>query len=130
MADEDPQEAKTPVDPLTRAKYYGAPLTSKERSYRDALEWYKERAESIARYLSQKQTDAVMAVVTELSLDMGARARRALSVSPDETTTERPRLYPCPKHVSDYRWPHAPAGTKTVCPVCFTDTTAQNGKGD
>lgn len=50
---------------------------------REILEWYVEKAEAIARYLSNKekdQSEAVLAVVTELQLDGGKRGRNALSV--------------------------------------------------
>ena len=46
-----------------------------------ALKWYQEIASSTHRYASSKppNTDAMMAVVTELSLDGGNRARAAIA---------------------------------------------------
>jgi hypothetical protein len=48
----------------------------------DALKWYQEKAVSVQVYLSTKNHDATMAVLTELSLDCGNRAKAALEVKP------------------------------------------------
>ena len=46
----------------------------------EALGWYQEQTEALARHLSKiNQPDAVMACVTTLSLDGGKRAREALN---------------------------------------------------
>lgn len=44
----------------------------------ETLKWYKEKAESISRFLLAKKTDAVIAIVVELSLDAGTRANRCI----------------------------------------------------
>ena len=51
------------------------------RALEAALEWYAERAQALERYLTAKppKTEAVTAVVTELGLDKGERARAALT---------------------------------------------------
>lgn len=48
--------------------------------YREALEWYAEKAQAIERYMRAEppMADAVMAVVDTMRLDKGDRARRAL----------------------------------------------------
>lgn len=43
------------------------------------LEWYQEQAASLARYAEEQNTDAMMAVVTSLSLDGGKRAAEAIA---------------------------------------------------
>jgi hypothetical protein len=55
-----------------------------ENPVREALDWYAERAEALARYGAAKQDQAMMAVVTELMLDNGARARAALALPAPE----------------------------------------------
>lgn len=50
-------------------------LEQKLHTARQSLEWYAEKAVALTRYLSEKKTEAVMAVVTELSLDNGRRGR-------------------------------------------------------
>ena len=46
-----------------------------------AARWYEEKAVSINRYLQDKKTDAVMAVVTELSLDCGNKLKAAIAAA-------------------------------------------------
>ena len=45
-----------------------------------ALEWYAERASALAGYMEVQKTDPMLAVITELSLDGGARGGRLLSL--------------------------------------------------
>lgn len=44
-----------------------------------ALEWYAERAQSLAEKDWKNKPDYAIAILTELALDGGARARKALS---------------------------------------------------
>jgi len=57
-----------------------AAAKERERILIEALEWYQEKAIFIKDYLLKKKTDAVMAIVTELSLDNGTKARNALAL--------------------------------------------------
>mgnify|MGYP007100144953 CR=1 FL=1 len=43
------------------------------------LDWYRERAESLAKRDWRKNPDYALAIMTELSLDAGNRARAALA---------------------------------------------------
>jgi hypothetical protein len=53
-----------------------AALRARAEQAEAALRWYAEKAEAMARYSGAQppQTDAMMAVVTELTLDAGRRA--------------------------------------------------------
>lgn len=42
---------------------------------KEALEWYGEQAEAIARHMDEKKDLVVMACVTALALDKGDRAK-------------------------------------------------------
>lgn len=48
---------------------------------RKALEWYEDQASAMARYSIQVKPEAMMAIVTSMSLDAGQRARAALSTT-------------------------------------------------
>lgn len=45
---------------------------------REALDWYASRAVDLARYNLHGKVDAMMAIMTELSLDAGAQQLAAL----------------------------------------------------
>lgn len=44
----------------------------------NSLKWYQEKAQATNRYLAENNHDALLAVLTELSLDNGMRAQGAL----------------------------------------------------
>lgn len=46
--------------------------------YEKVLKWYAEKAEAAARYLKAKKFQAIDAVITELTLDCGMKARTVL----------------------------------------------------
>lgn len=77
-------ECGAPCEPTTHLNmepgYRYAPAPSEERR-REALEWYAEKAKAAARYMSAEppKAEAMTAVLTELALDGGNRARTALS---------------------------------------------------
>lgn len=78
----------------------------REQALREALQWYGEKATALQRYASAKppKDQAMMAVVTELTLDAGARAKIA---TPDDcplTAPIRPTTL-----ASLYGW---------ICPRC------------
>ena len=56
-------------------------LEAEVERLRKALEWYSEKAFAINKFLLAKKSEAVMAVVTELSLDNGNKAKAALEAS-------------------------------------------------
>lgn len=55
-----------------------ASLSTEGVKEREALEWYRERAKSLAEKDWQSNPDYAMAIFTELSLDGGGRADKAL----------------------------------------------------
>lgn len=59
----------------------GEQLTCKE-----ALEWYAEKATAVHRYMKEGKHEALLAVITELELDNGRRARIA---TPERNAIER-----------------------------------------
>jgi len=62
-------------DSLGRQIAKNEALQSQLSAAQEALNWYGEKAEAASRYLANKQSDAVLAVVTELSLDAGKRSK-------------------------------------------------------
>lgn len=70
--------------PAERDRHYAdASLIIAAPALLDALEWYRERAESLASDKA-KNPDYAVAVVTELSLDAGIRARAAIAKATGE----------------------------------------------
>ncbi len=63
-------------------------LEAERDRLREALEWYEEKADAAHRYLNTDppMAEALIALITELSLDDGARAKAALT--PKEPTHE------------------------------------------
>lgn len=53
-------------------------LAEENRRLRKALKWYSEKAESIARYGKEGKHTAAEACLTELLIDGGVRACKAL----------------------------------------------------
>lgn len=51
-------------------------------------------------------------------------------VRPEKMTEVHLEFYPCSKHQGTQQWPRQRSGTKTHCPVCFTDTSAESGSED
>jgi len=82
---------------------------------RDALEWYRDEAEALGRHLpTGAHTDAVLASLTVLSIDGGARARAAL-VAP---TAAAPVLLAEEVSTSPEGQPVA---WVTTCPYCVRE---------
>jgi hypothetical protein len=61
-----------------------ADLSKQYNTIENALAWYGEQVVALAAYSLQKNTDAMMACVTALSLDAGGRASKALNQHPDD----------------------------------------------
>src|SRR5258708_21504318 len=62
-------------------------LKARERELVEVLEWYREHCDALSRFTIARQTDAMMACITALSLDAGTRARAALA-KPEYPTRE------------------------------------------
>lgn len=56
-------------------------FSNNANNIREALGWYQEQAESLARYTNDRNTTAQTAVLVSLSLDAGNRAKAALGLS-------------------------------------------------
>ena len=53
-------------------------LAEENKRLRKALRWYSEKAESVARYGRERKYSAAEACLTELLIDGGVRACKAL----------------------------------------------------
>lgn len=53
-------------------------MNSQIEDYEKVLEWYAEKTEAVVRYGNKKQFRAIDAVISELTLDCGTRARDIL----------------------------------------------------
>jgi len=78
------QEARERDQPGSAREFELASLAlMKIKKLQETLDWYAEKAEYIQRKLKEfkdgKNVDPIMAVLTELSLDGGERARKAKS---------------------------------------------------
>ena len=66
-------------------------LERRAAALEEALRWYQQEAEAMAKYLPAKNAEAVTAICTLLSLDAGNRAKRALLASDTTGRDERMR---------------------------------------
>lgn len=74
------------VDPDDRAAVASAVLTAvRHQELREAAEWYADHARAAAKFMQGKppNPESMLAVMTTLALDGGARLRRALAL-PEE----------------------------------------------
>jgi len=53
-------------------------MNSQIKDYEKVLEWYAEKAEAVVRYGNENKFRAIDAVIAELTLDCGTRAKEIL----------------------------------------------------
>lgn len=62
---------------------YGKALegySERAKELEDALRWYADEIEALAKNLEEKKDEAVLAFITVLSLDAGRRAKKVCAV--------------------------------------------------